>query len=405
YGVIFDNPPAGTIFEYNTISGFDTGVLGQNIVNGLTLQYNNIDAVNYYVQNNSTPFQAGTCGGVVSGTSIDACINTWGAYPVSDAPAGKIYKNPGNIWYSNSGITVTSPNGGEDWEEYSHHNITWDQFSDPGNPTTMVDLYYSVNDGGSWVSIENDLSRPGTGSMTYDWTIPDVAPTALALIRVDLNNSSGTVIGLDQSNDNFTISEFSGTFPPQQQSAGTTVTASVPSTLTFTISPVSSGQTVNAATTTINTDSTNVNFGTFSGSATSIGAHDLTVHTNATDGFVVTLQASGNLASAADYISYFTGTNTAPTTWISPPGSGTEGYWGYTTDDSTLGTGTPARFIANKWAGPSTSPFEILYHNDVTDGSDTGTGATRLGYQLELTGLQSAGVYSTDLILICTATY
>jgi hypothetical protein len=404
YGIIFDNPPTGTIFEYNTISGFNTGVRGQSIANGLTLRYNNIDAITYYVQNTSV-FTDQNCGDSILGTgTIDACVNTWGAYPVSDAPAGKIYKNPGEILYGNVGVELTAPDGSEDWEEYSHHDITWTT-TDIGGVVAKADLYYSIDNGLNWILIESELSHAGTPTIngTYNWQIPVVEPSDECLIKINVKNSSGIILGSDISDYPFTISAFSGTFPPEEETLSSTVTASVPSSLTFDINPVASGS-VNGATIDTPTASILVDFGTFTSEDNRIAAQDLVVTTNATNGFVVTLQATDNFDSATDTIPFFVGTNNIPTLWNSPPGSGTEGYFGYTTNDATLST-NPARFISNKWAGFATSPAEVFFHNEPTDGTGVGMGITRVGYQLELTSMQSSGVYEVNVIYIATATY
>ncbi|MFA4930827.1 MAG: DUF2341 domain-containing protein, partial [Patescibacteria group bacterium] len=186
---------------------------------------------------------------------------------------------------------------------------------------------------------------------------------------------------------------------------GINVTASVPTSLTFIIDAVASGQSVNGATTNIDTASDQIDFGTLSGAADLIGAHDVTISTNATSGFIVTLQSSGDFTSGANNLNDFTGTNSVPTIWLSPPGSGTESYWGYTTDDPSLSQVVVDRFISNKWASFTSAPAEIFSHGQPTDGITTGEGTTRVGYQLEITNHQPAGYYTTNLIYICTATY
>lgn len=401
YGIIFDNPPAGTIFEYNTVSGFNTGVRGQSIVNGLTLRYNNIDAVTYYVQNTSA-FTDQNCGDSILGTgTIDACVNTWGAYPVSDAPAGKIYKNPGEILYSNVGVELTAPDGGEDWEEYSHHNITWTT-TDVGGVVAKADLYFSVNNGGSWVLIESDIDHVGSPTIlgTKNWTVPEVGPTDEALIKVVVKSAVGAVLGMDVSNDVFSISEFSGAFPPQEVDEGTTVTAAVPSSLVFTVGSLASGEMINGATTNVGSTATGMDFGVFYGGGEKIAGQTLTVSTNGGGGYQVTLQQNQPLTSTAGIVPNFTGTNATPADWVSPPGSGTEGYFGYTTADTTLSSLPVDRFATNKWSGLDTAPYEIVFHNGVVENQ-----VTRIGYRLELTGQQPAGFYVNNLTYICTSTY
>jgi hypothetical protein len=92
-------------------------------------------------------------------------------------------------------ITVTSPNGYENWEAASTHNITWTSTGTVGN----VKIEYSTNNGGNWIEIiastENDESFP--------WTLPGVDSNQ-CLVRVSETDGSPT----DTSDNVFTI------FPP-----------------------------------------------------------------------------------------------------------------------------------------------------------------------------------------------
>jgi len=185
---------------------------------------------------------------------------------------------------------------------------------------------------------------------------------------------------------------------------GVTVTANVPPSLTFTVTGVNMGVNVNGAVTNIESTSDNINFGVFTGADDKVGAQDLTVSTNATNGFVVTIQKENDFASSgSDTIADFTGTNDSPTTWASP--NGTQSYFGYTTDDYTLSQTETNRFNSNKWAKVDTTPYEVMYHTDPINGVTQGQGTTRIGYQMEITNLQPAGIYQTKIMYICTATF
>jgi hypothetical protein len=75
----------------------------------------------------------------------------------------------------NASITITSPNGGEEWEVSSIHDIAWASIGTSGT----VGLEYSINNGSDWVEII--ASTPDIG--TYPWTIPD-NPSDSCLVRV-----------------------------------------------------------------------------------------------------------------------------------------------------------------------------------------------------------------------------
>ena len=72
-------------------------------------------------------------------------------------------------------ITVTSPNGGENWEVGSSHYITWTSTGTVGN----VKIQYSINNGSSWTDITASIANDGS----YNWTIPQ-NPSTDCLVRV-----------------------------------------------------------------------------------------------------------------------------------------------------------------------------------------------------------------------------
>ena len=178
------------------------------------------------------------------------------------------------------------------------------------------------------------------------------------------------------------------------------VTATVPSYLTFDILPVATG-TVNGATITSATTSPGaVDFGLYSDADDRIQAHDLQVSTNATDGYIITIEYDQTMTSATGTISNFPHSNSSPDVWTAPPGSGTEGYFGYTTSDNSLFTSPVDRFDSNKWAAFDTLPQEVAYDSGPVAGQ-----ITRIGYRLDLTKFQSPGTYSTTITYIATPTF
>ncbi|MCD5381712.1 MAG: hypothetical protein LR017_00165 [Candidatus Pacebacteria bacterium] len=193
-----------------------------------------------------------------------------------------------------------------------------------------------------------------------------------------------------------------------------TVTASVDTSLTFTVSGVGSGATVNSSPTTTAAATTNTTlpFGTLVDGVSKTLAQDLSVATNADNGFVVTVEQTGELQSStgADINGFVDGSyTTTPTAWQSPSGTigslDTYGHWGLTSDDAV----TPSRaaaFGANQWVSGSTTPIIIMEHTGPSDGLISGEGANRIGYQIEITALQEAGDdYTTTLRYVATPTF
>jgi hypothetical protein len=195
---------------------------------------------------------------------------------------------------------------------------------------------------------------------------------------------------------------------------GVTTTATVSSSLSVTVGAVSSGQTVNTATTNITTTATTVPFAALTVATPKIGAHSLTISTNAAGGYTALIRAvtgsgtSDILADASNNIDGFTygsATNASPQAWHTPTGSAANvnsGYYGYTTDCATLGTGTPARFtsVGNVWAPFSTTGYEVAYAS-----APVSSQVTKVGHEIEVNGLQPQGSYTGTIEYIVTAIF
>ncbi len=180
-----------------------------------------------------------------------------------------------------------------------------------------------------------------------------------------------------------------------------TVSASVNSTLEFSVTGVGSGQTVNGTSTTDASTVTTIPFGSLSGNQIKTLAQDLTVTTNAANGFSLTAVTSGDLLSTtgATIDGFIDGTNTTtPTTWVAPSATpadpDTYGHWGLTSSDSSL-------FGSNLWVSPSSTPVTVF-----DAGGPLNASTTRVGYQIEISDLQEAGDdYSTTIRYIATPTF
>lgn len=176
---------------------------------------------------------------------------------------------------------------------------------------------------------------------------------------------------------------------------GQTMSATVDPTLSFSVNSVASGQSVNGSTTTAGSTSTTLPLGTLSVSANRVVAQDLTIGTNAQNGYTVTVAYTGAMSNGSHNLANHTGTNSSPTAFSA---AGTEAV-GYTTNDFSLGTGTANRFQGGNWAALSTTPAEIAYHGSAV--SET----VRAGFQAGISATTPAGAYTTTVIYTATATY
>ncbi len=65
-------------------------------------------------------------------------------------------------------LSLTSPNGSEQWEEGTSHAITW---TSTGN-IKEVEIKYSLDSGYSWTSVSGTTDNDGI----YYWTLPTQTP-------------------------------------------------------------------------------------------------------------------------------------------------------------------------------------------------------------------------------------
>jgi hypothetical protein len=191
------------------------------------------------------------------------------------------------------------------------------------------------------------------------------------------------------------------------------VSASVDTSLTFTVSGVASGATVNSSPTTTSTTTTSnaIPFGLLAPNVSKTAAHDLSVTTNASNGYTVTVEQTGALRSSTGAIidGFVDGSDTTtPTAWQAPGAvinnTLTYGHWGLTSTD----TDTPRslEFGSDQWVAGTTTPVIVMGHTGPADGSTAGVGAARVGYQIQISALQEAGDdYTTTLRYIATPTF
>jgi len=95
-------------------------------------------------------------------------------------------------------ITVTQPNGGEDWQADSPQAVTWTSSGPVGN----VKIEYSTDNGSNWAEITASTINDGD----YDWTVPDL-PSTQCLVRI---SEAGDGDPVDTSDAVFAISVKSG---------------------------------------------------------------------------------------------------------------------------------------------------------------------------------------------------
>jgi hypothetical protein len=188
------------------------------------------------------------------------------------------------------------------------------------------------------------------------------------------------------------------------------VTAAVDTIFTFSIDEVGEGVSVNQVTTTGSSTATEIPFGVLQPGVASTAAQQLSVATNASYGFSVTVQVDQQLTSGvADIDGFVDGTyTTSPTAWVAPSGNvnneNTWGHWGFTSNDATL-PGNPFD-VGNAGAlfvSASTTPVEVFRNNGPADGLTQNIGQASVAYRVQITSLQEAGNdYTATLTYVAT---
>jgi hypothetical protein len=130
-----------------------------------------------------------------------------------------------------------------------------------------------------------------------------------------------------------------------------------------------------------------------------VAAQDLTVDSNAQNGFTVYARSTGPLTAAhGGTVAAVSGTNASPAAFPAPGGSA----FGYTTSESNLPGGTANRFTnpSAQWAALSTTDSPVSYANGPVS-SDT----VCVAYQVRSGNDTPAGAYTTNSIYTVVPSY
>jgi hypothetical protein len=260
----------------------------------------------------------------------------------------------------------------------------------------------------------------GTDAITFTTpTNAGVASSSAVVVRIGSNATGGTIRIVNPSATTSYAIDIAGTMQDSGQVKvaivdQVTVLASVDASLTFTVAGVNSGQAVNSSPTTTIAASTptTLPFGTLPVGVSRVLAHDLTVATNASQGYTVTVQQTGDLQSTtgATIDGFIDGADTAtPAAWINPSASisnpDTYGHWGITSSDH-ASTSRAVEFSNDTWVSGSTTPVIVMGHDGPSNGIEAGSSAARVGYQVQISALQEAGDdYTTTLRYVATPTF
>ena len=198
------------------------------------------------------------------------------------------------------------------------------------------------------------------------------------------------------------INVTNGTSVPLNTSKTYPSLSSAAATLSFSIGGIASATFTSGTTTTIDSTSISVPFGSLLTGTSALGAQRLTVTTNAAQGYEIFSYATqGFVGSQAAEIPPVTGTNSTPLGWTSGCSVGSSGCYGYHTNEAVLAGGS-TRFAANDSYAKfsTTSPDEVAYSTGPSSAR-----STDIVYKTEIHNLQTADSYTTNVVYIVVATF
>ncbi len=323
-------------------------------------------------------------------------------------------------------ITFASPSGIDNGE-----TITID-FSD--GPFVVGSVDYTdidVFDDETSLSLGADCSSDEEASALFTGTTLTVTLCAGDGVQIPASGTTTILIGTNASGgDQQLTSPAAGSYEigitAGSDDSGTArvalidpvvVTAAVDTSFTFTVDGVAATGTVNAEPITGSTTATAIPFGVLSANSATTSAQQLSVITNASYGFAVTVEVDQQLTSStgADIDGFIDGAYTdTPTGWDSPSESisneDTWGHWGLTTDDATLTNALTDPFdvggAGQLFVSASTTPVEVFRHNGPSDGLTQNIGTAKVGYKVEISSLQEAGNdYTSTLTYVATPVF
>jgi RHS repeat-associated protein len=104
-------------------------------------------------------------------------------------------------------ITVTSPNGGENWTAGTTRTITWTVSGTPPSPISYFGIDYSLDGGNTWTINAAYAFPPATSA---SWLIPSTVTSTHARVQVRAVNSVGSSMFWARSANDFTINSAMG---------------------------------------------------------------------------------------------------------------------------------------------------------------------------------------------------
>ena len=165
--------------------------------------------------------------------------------------------------------------------------------------------------------------------------------------------------------------------------------------MTFTVAGLAALTSTAGIVTDTTTTATAIGFGSIPLATDREAAQRISINTNATEGYQVLKYASQQLLNSyGEAVSAISSSNAVPNGWVTACSASASGCFGYHSTDATLSGGSGRFGPTDSYAALDTTPREIMYSsipaNDTQD----------MVYKIKVTGTQSAGDYTTNIVYI-----
>lgn len=288
-----------------------------------------------------------------------------------------------------------------------------------GTPTSMVANTSTIDAASTLITAANFGTNQATsaGTATFDYTTGQTPASGSKTFVLDgLTNSSATTTtgywltfstyNATGTGDNCSGSVIDSVVVGFFITAGSTLSLTINGTLSFSVNGLTTSDLCyTGQNSTANTSATTLPFGTITTATTNIICQRLNAATNSTNGYTIYMRYDHKPQNAlTQTIGDWTGTNASPTSPFTATNTGADGQgaYGYTTNDSTLGTGTANRFTspAQEWAAATASNAEVAYEAAGVSSTDY-----IVSHQVKISNTTMPGTYTNTIIYTCTPVY
>ena len=289
----------------------------------------------------------------------------------------------------------------------------------------------NINVDGTGVITFNALDSDGT-NLVFDITTPLGAEAVVTIVVPGIVNPTyefdgGNPLWATTHEVTFGITGGGETYSNKTRVAiidAVTMTAAIDTIFEFSVAGLAGGTAINGIETTYASTPTSLDFQTLTAGVDKLLGHELQVATNASNGFIVTIQETQELTSSlGEKIHRFQDTlsgeegQTTPIGWLSPASTldqyQTYGHYGITTTDGRLDEVTVAGDAAFTETADGgyignfhQEPRVIFGHTGPTNAGTEDTGLALVGVRIEISSLQPAGDdYTNTLVYVATPTF